>query len=203
MSAIRPDGVAVLAGVERAVIRSRAKLAYATVTLSDLPPAFPELASRIERAEAARQADRVDAPEQEVIRRETGFELRFRPRREIERRSAALSLATNLAVADRLLAARTGLFRTMQGVDDAQLRRLHHIARAFGLNWPAGLPLGDYLRTLPEDDPRTGAFQLAVRRAGGAPTTSRTARVWCRGTRRSPRRTATPRHRCAASAIAT
>jgi exoribonuclease R len=30
------------------------------------------------------------------------------------------------------------------------------------------MKIGDYLRTLPEDDPRTGAFQLAVRRAGGS-----------------------------------
>ncbi len=165
---IRPDGAVVLAAVERSVIRSRAKLAYATVTLADLPPAFPELARRIEHAEAAREAERIDSPEQEVIRRESGFMLRFRPRSEIERQSAALSLATNIAVADRLLAARTGLFRTMQGVDDAQLRRLHHIARAFGLDWPAGVPLTDYLRTLPHHDMRTAAFQLAVRRSGGS-----------------------------------
>ena len=165
---IRPDGGVALDAVERSVIRSRAKLAYVTVTLADLPPAFSELARRIALAEAAREADRIESPEQEVIRREGRFELRFRPRREIERQSAALSLATNMAVADRLLAARTGLFRTMNGVDDAQLRRLHHIARAFGLDWHAGVPLGDYLRTLPENDPRTGAFQLAVRRSGGS-----------------------------------
>ena len=100
---IRPDGAVALDAVERSVIRSRAKLAYVTVTLADLPPAFPELARRIELAEAAREADRIESPEQEVIRRESGFELRFRPRREIELQSAALSLATNMAVADRLL----------------------------------------------------------------------------------------------------
>ncbi len=165
---VRPDGAVHLDAVERSVIRSRAKLAYVSVTLADLPPDFPELARRIELAEAGRGADRIEAPEQEVLRRESGFMLRFRPRSEIERQSAALSLATNMAVADRLLAARTGLFRTMQGVDDAQLRRLHHIARAFGLDWRPRLPLRDYIRTLPLDDPRTGAFQLAVRRAGGS-----------------------------------
>src|SRR4029077_5844246 len=139
--------------VERSVIRSRAKLAYVTVTLADLPQAFPELARRIELAEVAREADRIESPEQEVIRREGRFALRFRPRREIELQSAALSLATKMAMADRLLAARTGRFRTMNGVDDAQLRRLHHIARAFGLDWHAGVPLGDYLRPPPDKDP--------------------------------------------------
>ena len=165
---IGPNGAVALDSVERSVIRSRAKLAYATVTLADLPQAFPELARRIELAEAAREADRIESPEQEVIRGESGFMLRFRPRSEIEQQSAALSLATNMAVADRLFAARTGLFRTMQGVDDAQLRRLHHIARAFGLDWPERSPLSEYIRTLPADDPRAGAFQLAVRRAGGS-----------------------------------
>jgi exoribonuclease R len=165
---ISPDGAVVLAGVERAVVRSRAKLAYATVTLADLPPGFTELAQRIERAEAARGADRIEAPEQEVVRSGSGFVVQFRPRSAIERQSAALSLATNLAVADQLLAARTGLFRTMHGIEEAQLRRLRHIAKAFGLDWPAGVPLRDYLRTLSDDDPRTGAFQLAVRRSGGS-----------------------------------
>ena len=165
---VRPEGAVTLASVERAVIRSRAKLAYATVTLADLPQGFTELAHRIEHAEAARGSDRIEAPEQEVIRRDSRFILRFRPRSEIERQSAALSLATNMAVAHRLLAARTGMFRTMSRVEDAQLRRLRHIARAFGLDWRARLPLRDFLRTLPDDDPRTPAFQLAVRRAGGS-----------------------------------
>ena len=165
---IDPSGLVRLDTVERSVIRSRAKLAYSTVSHADLPSGFTELARRIEAAEEARGADRIEAPEQEVIQAPSGYVLRFRPRSEIERRSAALSLATNMAVADQLVAARTGLFRTMPGVDDAQLRRLRHIARAFGLDWPSEQPLVEYLRSLPDDDPRTGAFQLAVRRAGGS-----------------------------------
>ncbi len=165
---VAPDGAVRLVAAERSVIRSRAKLAYATVTLGDLPGGFTELARRIERAEVARGADRVEAPEQEVIRGDDGFLLRFRPRSEIEQQSAALSLATNMAVADRLVAAHTGLFRTMPGVDEGQTRRLRHSARAFGLDWPADVPLADFVHSLRDDDPRTGAFQLALRRAGGS-----------------------------------
>jgi exoribonuclease R len=73
-----------------------------------------------------------------------------------------------MAVADALFAAKTGLFRTMDGVDDARTGRLRNTARAFGLEWPRTQPLADFLRTLSADDLRTGAFQLAVRRAGGA-----------------------------------
>ncbi len=165
---VDPTGQVRLDAATRSVIRSRAKLAYSTVQLSDLPAGFVEFTSRIEQAEIERSAERVEAPEQEVVRTADGFELRFRPRSEVEKQSAALSLATNMAVAHALYAAHTGLFRTMDGVDDAHAGRLRNTARAFGLQWPGELPLADYLRTLSADDPRTGAFQLAVRRAGGA-----------------------------------
>lgn len=53
---VRPDGEAALDAVTRAVIRSRAKLAYETVRVEDLPDGFTQIAERIELAEAARGA---------------------------------------------------------------------------------------------------------------------------------------------------
>ncbi|MCR5870139.1 MULTISPECIES: RNB domain-containing ribonuclease [unclassified Sphingomonas] len=50
------EGTVALDAVTRAVIRSRAKLAYATVTEADLPPGFTTLTDRLIRAEAARGA---------------------------------------------------------------------------------------------------------------------------------------------------
>ena len=47
---IRADGAVRLIGAERAVIRSGAKLAYDQVKEADLPPAFPDLAARIQAA---------------------------------------------------------------------------------------------------------------------------------------------------------
>lgn len=168
---IAPDGSVALDGVERAMIRNRAKLAYSTVTAADLPAAFPELARRFEIGERARGADRIQMPEQEVVRVEhgghAGFELRFRPRNDAENQNAAMSLATNMAVADALHAAGTGLFRTMPGVDERRVGRLRHTARAFGLDWPKHQSLVDFELSLPSGDPKTSAFQLAVRRASG------------------------------------
>ncbi|MFK8024674.1 MAG: RNB domain-containing ribonuclease [Ilumatobacter sp.] len=162
------EGGVRLDGAERAMIRNRAKLAYATVAPDDLPDAFPELSRRIELAERARGADRIQWPEQEVVRVDGGgFTLRFRPRNDAENQNAAMSLATNMAIADALWAAGTGLFRTMPPVDERRLGRLRHTARAFGLEWAKDLSLGDFERSLPRGDPRTSAFQLAVRRAGG------------------------------------
>ena len=70
-----------------------------------VPPVDPQKSAAIEAAEAERGADRIDMPEQEVVRRDGAFMLRFRPRRAVERHGAAMSLATNMAVADALFAA--------------------------------------------------------------------------------------------------
>jgi exoribonuclease R len=146
---VAPDGAVRLDGAERALIRSRAKLGYETVREEDLPAGFAELASRIEAAESRRGAARVDPPEQEVTVDAAGkFSLRFRPRLPAEERNAALSLATNLAVADALLAARTGLFRVMPPPDAGAEKRLRRTARAFHLDWPDAMPLAAFEKTL-------------------------------------------------------
>jgi len=164
---IGPDGSARLDGATRAVIRSRAKLAYETVRPSDLPPGFDAIATRIEQAEARRGAARVDPPEQQVERGADGvFQLRFRPLLPSESANAALSLACNLAVADLMLRRETGLFRVMAGPDARAEARLRQTARAFGLAWPAAAPLAQFEKQLDPADPRHGAFMLAVRRAG-------------------------------------
>ncbi len=165
---VAPDGGVQLDGAERAMIRNRAKLAYATVRPGDLPAAFPELSRRIEHAERARGADRIQWPEQEVVRDDRGeFTIRFRPRNDAEQQNAAMSLASNMAIADALWTAGTGLFRTMPPLDERHIGRLRHTARAFGLDWSNGTTLGEFERSLPVEDPRTSAFQLAIRRASG------------------------------------
>lgn len=164
---VDPDGETVLDGVTRAVIRSRAKLAYENVRDADLPPGFLAIADRIELAEARRGAARVDPPEQQVERGSDGkFALRFRPLLPSETRNAALSLACNLAVAKLLLEHQTGLFRVMAGPDPRSEARLRQTARAFGLTWPDAAPLAQFEKLLDPADPRHAAFMLAVRRAG-------------------------------------
>ena len=164
---VAPDGAVKLEGAERAVIRSRAKLAYETATQAQLPAGFADLSQRITTAEAARGAARVDPPEQEVEQPVGGhFNLLLRPQSLAEKRNAALSLATNLAVADALYAARTGLFRVMAGPDEHAIARLRHTARALGLDWAAALSLETFEKTLDPEQPGSAAFMLAIRRAG-------------------------------------
>ena len=164
---VGPDGAVTLEGAERAIIRSRAKLAYETATEAELPPGFAELSRRITAAEAARGAARVDPPEQEVERNADGhFNLLLRPQSLAEQRNAGLSLATNLAVADALYAAKTGLFRVMARPDDRAIARLRYTARALGLSWPDAHSLETFEQTLDPAQPNAAAFMLAIRRAG-------------------------------------
>ena len=163
---VAPDGTARLDGVERALITNTAKLAYETVTDADLPPDFRELSERIAAAELKRGAARIDPPEQVVTKTDGGFSLEFRPALESERQNAALSLATNLAVAQALVAHQTGLFRVMAEPDAEAIQRLRHTAKALGVTWPDGMSLDALVPSLDPRDPRHAAFMLAERRAG-------------------------------------
>lgn len=168
---IAGDGSVKLDSAERAVIRSRAKLAYDSVKDSDLPSGFGELARRIAANEDRRGASRVDPPEQEVEDAGNGvFQLVFRPKLDSEVRNSALSLAANMAIADAMLAHKTGLFRVMAGPDAVAVTRLRNAAKAFGLDWPAAQSLGDFQRGLNAADPKQAAMMLAIRRAGDGAT---------------------------------
>lgn len=164
---VPPDGAVQLDSVERAVIRSRAKLAYDRVSDADLPAGFAELSARVQGAENARGAARVDPPEQEVAPHGEGhYELVFRPRLLSETRNAALSLATNIAVGNALMAHRTGLFRVMAEPDARGVARLRQTAKALGLGWPQNATLAQFERMLDPGDPKQASFMLAIRRAG-------------------------------------
>ncbi len=164
---IAGDGAIRLDGAERAVIRSRAKLAYDSVQPKDLPGGFAELARRMAINEKQRGASRVDPPEQEIERLANGrFRLAFRPRLKSEADNAALSLAANMAIADAMLAHKTGLFRVMSGPSASQVKRLRNAARALGLSWPESVGLRDYQKTLDPTDPQQAALMLEIRYAG-------------------------------------
>jgi exoribonuclease R len=162
-----PDGAVKLEGAVRALIHSRAKLAYESVEISEVPH-LEDFAARMSRAEEARGAARVDPPEQEIERDEDGsYHLTLRPWLPSEKVNSALSLAANIAIAEALYAAGTGLFREMPPPDERALRRLRQTARGLGLAWREDQTLGQFERSV---DPRTVAgasFQLAVRRATG------------------------------------
>lgn len=161
-------GVATLDGVERALVRSRAQLAYETVAQALLPPELVDFAARMAAADQARGAIRVEAPEQEVRRDAQGrYRLEYRPRLPSEDANAAMSLATNLAVGAALFTAGTGLFRVMDEPDERELRRLRSTVARLGIAWPPELPLTAFEQTLDPTVPLQAAAVMAIRRAGG------------------------------------
>ncbi|MCJ2184125.1 RNB domain-containing ribonuclease, partial [Novosphingobium sp. 1949] len=162
---IAPDGTARLDAVEQALIRSRAKLAYETARGDDLPTGFAEIGARLRRAEDRRGAARVDPPEQQLEAAGDGtFRLGFRPSSAVEAGNAALSLAANLAVAQAMLEAGCGLFRTMAPPDAQARRELRAVARALRIDWPDAMPLAQLERRLDAARPAQAAFMLAIRR---------------------------------------
>ena len=161
------DGSVKLDGVERAMIHSRAKLGYETATAEQLPAGFDELARRIQAAEDARGASRVEPPEQEVASVPGGgYELRFRTRFPAEDGNASLSLASNLAVAALLQDHHTGLVRTMPAPSKKSHHRLRMTAKAFGIEWAPSLPLEQFQKALDPCKPVDAAMMMAIRRAG-------------------------------------
>ena len=160
-------GLATLDGAERAIVRSRAKLAYDSVKPTELPADFDEFARRVTAAAEARGAVALSPPEQAVERRDGGYQLELRPRLASELNNAAMSLATNLAVADVMFHAGIGLFRVMAEPDERSLRRLRHTAQAFGLAWGRDESLKVFTHRLDPNRPADAAFAMAERRAGG------------------------------------
>lgn len=129
-------------------------------------PTLPSLPAAIQGAEAQRGAARVNPPAQEIAAIGDGrYELLFQPPLESEVRNAALSLATNLAIADVLQTNRTGLFRVMAEPDDRAVGRLRHTARGLGLPWPADASLPEFERSLDPADPMQATFMLAIQRS--------------------------------------
>lgn len=161
------DGAVALVDARRAVIRSRAKLAYETVDVAAVPH-LAGFAHRMQRGAAERGAARVDPPEQELERAPDGsFYLHFRPWLPSETANAALSLAANIAIAEALHAAGTGLFRNMPAPSEKVTNRLRQTARGLGLDWRTNESLSQFERTLDSGTVAGAAFQLALRRVTG------------------------------------
>lgn len=161
------DGAVRLEGMVRARIHSRAKLAYETVAMADVPH-LEDFAARMAQAEEARGAARVDPPEQEIERDAEGrFHLTLRPWLPSEKVNSALSLAANIAIAQALHEGGSGLFREMPAPDERAIRRLRQTARGLGLTWREGTSLAQFERTVDAGTPAGAAFQLAVRRGTG------------------------------------
>ncbi|GAB3663687.1 RNB domain-containing ribonuclease [Actinocorallia lasiicapitis] len=159
------DAAGAITGVEvrRALVRSRDRLDYATVSTDDPRVALlKEIGELLIGQEAARGGVSLPLPEQEAERGPDGWRLVFRDGLGSEQWNAQISLLTGRAAAQIMLDGGVGLLRTMPPPPAEALERLRRIAAALGIDWPAGWSYGEVIRSLTEIGGREVAFFRAA-----------------------------------------
>ncbi|BFU46191.1 RNB domain-containing ribonuclease [Krasilnikovia sp. MM14-A1004] len=160
------DGDIAAVGLERARVRSRAKLDYAGVQAAvdagrALEPValLPEVGALLARRAAQRGAVNLPIPEQEIEPSgDDGWRLVLRAPLPVEEHNAQISLLTGMAAASLMLSGGVGLLRTMPPPQPDGIARLRAAAGSLGVSWPEGTPLGDVVAGVDAGSPRGAAF---------------------------------------------
>ncbi|WP_372736817.1 RNB domain-containing ribonuclease [Nocardioides sp.] len=165
------DGSRTDVEVERALVRSRARLTYQEAQQAIDAGTADEslmLLKEVGQLRLLREADRggVSLPtlEQEVHIAEDRWTLHFREPLPVEAWNAQMSLLTGFAAASLMVYARIGVLRTLPDPDHRDVQRLHRTARALGIEWPAELLYPDLIRTLDPSHPAEAALIVASTR---------------------------------------
>ncbi len=166
------DGAAVSdARVERARIRSRAKLDYVSAQQSidagaaheqvDLLREFGLL--RIEQ-ESRRGGASLNMADEEIVRDEHGYRIVRSFPLAVEEWNAQLSLLTGMVAARVMLDGGIGILRTMPAPDEEALSEFRTRVAALGRPWPSDVSYGEYLHSIPRD----GVHSVAVLHAASS-----------------------------------
>jgi len=147
--------------LERALIRSRAQLDYATTQQAldhgeDSPASLLREIGELRIAkEQQRGGASLNMPDEEVVQHEDGTYsiVRANPL-PLEEWNAQLSLMTGMAAAELMIKAKIGVLRTMPAPDKRAFDTFRHQTEALGRPWTSG-EYGQYLRTLDREDPLT------------------------------------------------
>ncbi|MDF0529950.1 RNB domain-containing ribonuclease [Tsukamurella sp. 8F] len=174
------DGEVTSARVDRAFVRSTARLDYAGVQAdADAGRLHPSIAALPDvgrlRAAWGRSRGAIDLrlPAQEAVRSDDGWRLRVEPRTQADGWNAQISLLTGMCAAHIMLDGGVGLLRTLPPAPDDAVADLRRGAAALGLEWPATVGVGDFLDGLDVTTPH-GLAAMAdavtlLRGAGYAP----------------------------------
>lgn len=161
-------GKRIASRVDRALVRSRAKLSYAQVNEGNLPAPTPgdlrELLERIGRLrqdrELARGGVSARLPEQEIEVENGNFHLIYRANTAAEEWNAQLSLLTGISAAAHMRAANLGIMRTLPPAHPQDLNRLRRVAKALQINWPTDVTYPQMVRELDPGNAQHAAFLL-------------------------------------------
>ncbi|MGK5684756.1 RNB domain-containing ribonuclease [Actinoplanes sp. URMC 104] len=159
------DGATTSTALERARVRSRAKLDYESVqrqvdagTAPEPLALLPELGTLLAARAAGRGAVNLPLPEQEVEQTAGGWRLVLRAPLPIEEHNAQISLLTGMAAAELMLRGGVGLLRTMPAPKPDAVAKLQAAAKSLGVLWPAGAEVGTVVASVDPSSPRGAAF---------------------------------------------
>lgn len=162
--------------VERALVRSRAKLSYegvqkmfdgdgfAETDYADSLQLLKEIGEKRIALEAARGGVNLPLRDQEISVQGDQWSLEYRDLLPVENWNAQISLLTGFGAADLMVYARVGLLRTLPEPDPRDVQRLHRTARALGLEWPAEMLYPDFIRSLDGKNGKHAAMAIACTR---------------------------------------
>lgn len=167
---IRLDATGEIAdvAVARAMVRSRAQLTYEQVQTALETDSFgevPEMMTLLrdvgilrQQREAERGGASLRIPEQEIVRVDHHYELRYRATLDVEEWNAQISLLTGIAAAGMMRRKRVGVLRTLPDADPRAVKRLRRAAKGLGIAWGGDEPYGAMLRRLDASIPAHAAF---------------------------------------------
>lgn len=177
--------------LERAVIRSRAKLSYPEVSVhldcertasnsgalagrewSESLTLLEEIGRKREQLEAERGGVSLRIPAQQVERWSTaihGYRLAFEEASEVEGWNAQISLMTGMAAAQMMLEHGVGMLRALDPPRPERVQMLRLTARALQIPWPAKMRYDEFVRSLDPKQPLHAVLlHQAARVTGGA-----------------------------------
>lgn len=158
------DGELEEATLERAVVRSRAKLSYTEAARAieagadSSIDALRSIGRLREAREVQRGAVSLQLAQQEVEAANGSFVLRYDRPLDVEGWNAQISLLAGIAGARLMLQNGIGILRTLPRPDDRTLRELRRTAKALDVPWTKSDEYADVVRRLDPGDPRQAAL---------------------------------------------
>ncbi len=173
------DGELTSTHVERATVRSREKLSYATAQsridsgdtadADDTLMLLREVGRRRLEIERERGGVSLNLPTQEVELVGDNYVLGFDESLEVENWNAQISLLTGMAAAKVMIDGGSGILRRLPVPDPRVIERIRLAAVALGIDWPADMTYAERIAGIRPDRPaHVALLAQAVRALRGA-----------------------------------
>ena len=154
------EGEVTSIGLERALVRSREKLAYDAVQEQlergeghPMMVLLEEIGALRTEVEGRRGGASLNVPEQEVVAEDHRVHLTWRTPAPIEDANAQLSLMTGMAAAQLMLEHGAGILRTMPPAEPRAVERFRRQSVVLGAPWGEEVDYGQFLRSLDWREP--------------------------------------------------